>query len=735
MVLSSVLLFSILSSAANSCLAADSRNLELLSFTGGTAADLVVQGNYAYVAAENWFWILDISTPSSLKQVSSLYLNQPYNTFIASKVCLSGNHAYVAGYNGMYVINVSNPQNPVKVAEYRQSSIQDICASGNYVYLGVDGRGIQVIDISTPSQPVEAASNTCYPEVKTLFVDNGYLYMGDDHSTLHVYDNSNPLQLVEVGSLYGYSHYDLVVSNGYAYIAGTPHVTSIDVSDPAHPVFKRTLSYSSTYGIHVVAHYVYAAGYYSLQIYDVSDPDNPVARGTCSFSAPLQSVMVVGDHAYVCGERDLYAVNINDPDNPALADTYSVPDPWFSTGDLCIAGNHLYVQDNGLEILDVADPAHPAAIAKFDDPYGNIYSPVTSVDVDGNHAYALFNDWYARTRISIIDISNPASPVETSYFSLTGSVRDIDVADGKAYLAREAYGLSIYSVTNTAQPYELGSCYINSNINELQLQGGYAYIKDIYAGLHIVDVSNPYLAAEAGFLPNHLSYPSSNFYLQGQHAYIGFYALPFYALVIDVANPSQPRQITSYHDPEIPGRFHDVHVDARNYAYFLQYAEPCAAIHILDVSEPQHPVSVAYYKDLPGGVPQVLDVAGDYIYALSEDGLLILRFTPPSPTPAAMALSPKQIKAFNSRMNPNKGEVSTIRWRQPQDGAVSIKIFNLRGELIKTLVDQQTYSSLATNEIVWDGRNGSGDVVANGIYLVHMQAPECRATTKIAVIK
>ncbi len=39
------------------------------------------------------------------------------------------------------------------------------------------------------------------------------------------------------------------------------------------------------------------------------------------------------------------------------------------------------------------------------------------------------------------------------------------------------------------------------------------------------------------------------------------------------------------------------------------------------------------------------------------------------------------------------------------------------------------------NEIPWDGRNGAGDVVANGAYIIQVTSTGHRARTKIAVAK
>ena len=65
---------------------------------------------------------------------------------------------------------------------------------------------------------------------------------------------------------------------------------------------------------------------------------------------------------------------------------------------------------------------------------------------------------------------------------------------------------------------------------------------------------------------------------------------------------------------------------------------------------------------------------------------------------------------------------------------MSIKIFTLTGRLVRTL----SRSGLLQNqsqEIEWDGKNGKGQVVRNGVYVAVIQIGGSRAMIKIAVVK
>jgi hypothetical protein len=76
----------------------------------------------------------------------------------------------------------------------------------------------------------------------------------------------------------------------------------------------------------------------------------------------------------------------------------------------------------------------------------------------------------------------------------------------------------------------------------------------------------------------------------------------------------------------------------------------------------------------------------------------------------------------------------------PKDAYVTIKIFNLAGDLIRHLIDN-VYRYKAKNiRDAWDGRNDSGDFVGSGIYIYYFKAEYDDGTTKtitkpIGVIK
>jgi len=89
----------------------------------------------------------------------------------------------------------------------------------------------------------------------------------------------------------------------------------------------------------------------------------------------------------------------------------------------------------------------------------------------------------------------------------------------------------------------------------------------------------------------------------------------------------------------------------------------------------------------------------------------------------------------NNLIHPKKADkTATIKYFIINPTKVNLKIYNLMGELVMALVDNQSKVTGSYNE-PWSGENEKGSTVASGIYLVHIEAGGEIATEKICVVK
>ena len=77
--------------------------------------------------------------------------------------------------------------------------------------------------------------------------------------------------------------------------------------------------------------------------------------------------------------------------------------------------------------------------------------------------------------------------------------------------------------------------------------------------------------------------------------------------------------------------------------------------------------------------------------------------------------------------------VTEVSYGAPGAGHVSVRVYDVSGRLVRTLVDGEVGAGYHT--AVWDGRDDRGVDVASGVYFCRMSAESYRATAKMVLLK
>jgi hypothetical protein len=105
---------------------------------------------------------------------------------------------------------------------------------------------------------------------------------------------------------------------------------------------------------------------------------------------------------------------------------------------------------------------------------------------------------------------------------------------------------------------------------------------------------------------------------------------------------------------------------------------------------------------------------------------LVLELTP---VPQQFALGPNLPNPFR-RGTTIQFEVPSLAANAPR---VELKIYNLLGQLVRTLVDAQL--SAGPHRVAWDGRDQAGRALATGVYVCSLTANGVRMNRKMALIQ
>ncbi len=140
----------------------------------------------------------------------------------------------------------------------------------------------------------------------------------------------------------------------------------------------------------------------------------------------------------------------------------------------------------------------------------------------------------------------------------------------------------------------------------------------------------------------------------------------------------------------------------------------------------------AHFKSLAEGLASstVFDIKEDndhYIIAATKKGV---NFSA-SPITAITEPAIKQnrvfalFKNYTNPFNPS----TTIRYELPRQSAVTLKIYNIRGQKVK----EYSYSSqnAGVHQLVWNGLNQYGAKAASGLYIINFRAEALDGNAKI----
>ena len=254
----------------------------------------------------------------------------------------------------------------------------------------------------------------------------------------------------------------VTLSGNRAFVAdGLFGLCIFDVSDGTNPQpIGRAVTINPAVGVAVSCHYAFVAESFGMEIFDVARPSEPQRVGTYYSAAGLVTAMAVDgsraylarDFAFIDGWHDgLDVIDIGDPANPRLLAAldingfWGVPDVAAASGRfVCIANG-----DRGMAVVDVSEPTNPQILGEVVDW---LFTP--RVAASGHHAYRIAADGI----LEVFDLLNPSlhrvgaydlSAAAWSARVLAGS--HLKVVGGYAYVT-SSYGLDVINVRDPSHP-------------------------------------------------------------------------------------------------------------------------------------------------------------------------------------------------------------------------------------------------------------------------------------------
>jgi hypothetical protein len=349
---------------------------------------------------------------------------------------------------------------------------------------------------------------------------------------------------------------------------------------------------------------LYVADWFSgLHLYDISEPTR--LRHLGNYHTPGSSKGVaLKDHYALVGDDDqgLQIIDIADPRHPRWVSGVA-PSKMARLGlayTMKVVGDRLYLADHrgGFHIIDLSDIRHPRRLGGFDTP-----SKSWAIDVVGPVAYVADDS----DGLLVFDVSDPAHPTPMGNFNPGGTAEDVVIRDGLAYVAFFQGGFYILDISDPRRPREVGHLPIPGNARGIQLVGDLAYVTGWESGLQIVDIHHPAAPHIIGAFDTRGSAWGVN--VAGNHAFV----LDWWGgiKVLDVSDPSRPRLLSRYHDR---GTLQGL----RAVGKYLYAASGAGGLQVFDIKNPLNPIW-ATTVDLAGEARDVWSEA-DKVYVAAGDG-------------------------------------------------------------------------------------------------------------------
>jgi len=195
----------------------------------------------------------------------------------------------------------------------------------------------------------------------------------------------------------------------YAGLSGDKGLWMVDISDPASPVDLGIAPVETNKNILVSGNYVYSSGLYNgFIVCDVSDANHVKEIKRLDISSRDCRLAISGDLLFVGIKRTLTIYDISSPENPEKLADYEV----------AMSGKLSTKMGWSDHIMDWSN-----------------WAQINDIQASGDYVYITFGAGQVR----VIDVSNPASPRETTPINLGGFAISLTLKGTLLYVTESDY--------------------------------------------------------------------------------------------------------------------------------------------------------------------------------------------------------------------------------------------------------------------------------------------------------
>ncbi|MBZ0265348.1 T9SS type A sorting domain-containing protein [bacterium] len=493
---------------------------------------------------------------------------------------------------------------------------------------------------------------------------------------------------------------DIAVSGEFAFVTTLRTGLSVlDIRDRHNPVEVarcRTVGRAGNITIQGELAYIGDSRDGWLSVIDISSPQNPLEIGQFQFDEPITDVVIEGDFAFLaCRQSGLIVVDVSNPTDPTIVDIYDTPG---NVSKIAIAGNCAFVTDSdSVRIISISDVMNMEELAAF---------PAIPSDVHVDNGIAYVSDWSGG--MHIIDVSEPANPVEMSYFITPPNATSVSVSGNLVYLTLDNtdVDLVIIDVTDPYNALQLEGLVTTNRTENVAIVDNFSFLAEGYAGIQVFDVTEPTDPLPVGAYDpwgrlTRIEKRDSLLFIGGVKDTDNTGVLR----ILNIGDPDHPVELGECNLPGSPKEI----VISNSYLYIANDHSGLSVINIEDLLNPQLMASLgtahrAYDVSIFEGCAYVADFVG---------GLRIIDILDPS--------NPSEVTSIETIQSTNAVEVlDNMAYLTDED--IGLIVFDINDPEHPLEMDRYTSPQSATDVAI---SNGFAYVASgNHLYIVDISDPE-----------
>lgn len=377
-----------------------------------------------------------------------------------------------------------------------------------YAIVGIQAGGVDIVDITNPSNPQVVASTQGVPSLwRDIKSFGNYVYVVNDDGGsggvgLQIIDMTTLSNLVYKDTIIQgleYTH-NLYIDDGYAYLTGNNNNAGMNIynlnTDPWRPSLVGQYTQTYVHDVYVRNNKAYSCELgQGLTVVDVSNKSNPQILGNRQYVNNFTHNSWLSDNGNVCFTTDeisggyVYSWDVTDPQNIILLDDYRsslggpntdvIPHNTHVLNDYLVTS---YYRD-GMTVVDAQYPYNiievghydtsPLSGDGFDGDWGAypFFPSGTAIASDMSAGLFVFNVSYERACYLEGDITDAVTlqPIPNASITVMGQTWGTN-ADNIGFYATGTHAPGAYTVTYSAFGYQDSTISVNLTNGVLEVR-------------------------------------------------------------------------------------------------------------------------------------------------------------------------------------------------------------------------------------------------------------------------